>query len=65
MAAQIDDDVPPSVTLVATCRTVGCPTNGISCVGTYYANSEAPIYRGLCMECGQPITDLVPFRPAT
>lgn len=65
MSVQIDDDVPASVTLVATCHTEGCEANGIPCVGIYYANTQEPIYRGQCMQCGQPITDLVPFKPTT
>ncbi|GHH21972.1 hypothetical protein [Streptomyces lanatus] len=60
--AALDDEVEPEAAImVATCHTAGCPAEGEPCVGTYYANAEPPIYRGMCMPCGQPITDLVPY----
>jgi hypothetical protein len=65
VTVQVDEDVPPSVTLVATCHTEGCLANGVPCLGLYYANAEEPIYRGMCMPCGQIITDLVPYKEST
>lgn len=65
MAAQVDEDTPPSATLVAICRTQECPAQGIPYVGLYYANAEPPTYRGQCMQCGQLITDLKPHEPAS
>ncbi|MGY1502892.1 hypothetical protein ACW4TU_41060 [Streptomyces sp. QTS52] len=61
MASQIDDDEPQAVPLTATCRTPDCLVEGEPFHGDYYPNAEAPIYRGLCMRCGQPIEDLVPY----
>lgn len=61
MAAEVDEDVPASAMLVATCHTEGCPAENEPCVGLYYANAEEPIYRGMCMGCGEPVTDLVPY----
>ncbi|MEU9781518.1 hypothetical protein AB0H92_11175 [Streptomyces phaeochromogenes] len=60
MTAQVDEDVPPSTKLKATCRTEACQMNGESITGTYFANAEPPTYRGWCGECDRPITDLVP-----
>jgi hypothetical protein len=58
MATQDDETGPEPVTLVATCRTSGCPSQDQPFVGTYYGNAEPPLYRGLCMGCGQPVSDL-------
>ena len=52
MATQDDETGPEPVTLVATCRTSGCPSQDQPFVGTYYGNAEPPLYRGLCMGCG-------------
>jgi hypothetical protein len=58
--ADQDETEPVPVTLVATCRTPGCPSKDQPFPGIYYANAEPPTYRGLCMGCSQPVTDLVP-----
>jgi hypothetical protein len=63
MAVTEEEPIPASIQMVATCHTVVpevCPVNGIPFTGTYYANATEPIYRGVCMQCGQNITDLVP-----
>ncbi|MFG2022299.1 hypothetical protein [Streptomyces sp. NPDC048825] len=48
------------VHMVATCHTEGCRAEGVPFHGEYYPNAVRPTYRGVCMPCGQPITDLVP-----
>ncbi|SED62010.1 hypothetical protein SAMN05428942_2142 [Streptomyces sp. 2112.2] len=48
----------PSVTLIATCGTQGCPAEATPFEGVYFENPEHPLYRGQCGQCGQPITDL-------
>jgi hypothetical protein len=54
----MDDEAPISMT--ATCRTPACPVEGQAFTASFYANSEPPTYRGICMRCGQEITDIVP-----
>ncbi|MER5222835.1 hypothetical protein [Streptomyces flaveus] len=46
--------------MVATCHTEGCRAAGVPFHGEYYPNVVQPAFRGVCMPCGQPITDLVP-----
>lgn len=55
----MDDPIP--VTMTATCRTPECPVAGRPFTAIFYANAEPPIYRGICMRCGQPFTDLEPL----
>ncbi|MFE0058650.1 hypothetical protein [Streptomyces sp. NPDC059003] len=62
MEATEEEAMPHSQRMIAICRTAACAANGIPYPGTYYAAPEPPIYRGVCMGCGQPITDLVPVR---
>lgn len=52
----MDDPVP--VTLTATCRTQGCPVQDRPFAAPFYANPEPPTYRGICIRCGQALTDL-------
>lgn len=47
----------PCVTLIATCRTRGCPAEGVPFEGVYFENLEPPLYRGQCGQCGQ-VSDL-------
>ncbi|MCX4666443.1 hypothetical protein OG453_07145 [Streptomyces sp. NBC_01381] len=54
----MDEEAPVSMT--ATCRTPECPVEGQAFTASFYANSEPPTYRGICMRCGQVLTDLVP-----
>lgn len=54
----LDDEAP--VTMTAICRTLECPVEGQPFTASFYANSEPPTYRGICMRCGQALTDLVP-----
>ncbi|MGW7090116.1 hypothetical protein ACWGH2_42405 [Streptomyces sp. NPDC054871] len=58
--------MPQSQRMIAICHTDPnvCAVSGKPSVGTYYAAPEPPTYRGACMECGQPITDLVPVTAA-
>lgn len=63
-------DLPPSVRLIAVCRTPGCPAEGQEHEGTYYpyGDYDPPRYMGQCGPCQQPITDLRPTQapaPAT
>jgi hypothetical protein len=55
----MDEETPP-VMLVATCRTVGCPVEGVPFTAPFFPNTTEPIYRAQCARCGQPVTDLVP-----
>lgn len=52
----MDDESP--VPLIATCRTPECPVEGQPFTAAFYANSEPPTYRGICMRCGLELTDL-------
>lgn len=54
----MDDEAP--ITMTATCRTPECPVEGQAFTASFYANSAPPTYRGICMRCGQEITDIVP-----
>lgn len=44
----------------ATCRTEGCPVQGVTYTVDMYPNEAPPIFRAQCFQCGQPVTDLVP-----
>ncbi|WP_406260444.1 hypothetical protein OIA45_19715 [Streptomyces chartreusis] len=54
----MDDEA--SISMTATCRTPECPVEGQAFTASFYANGEPPIYRGICMRCGQALIDLVP-----
>lgn len=54
----------PPVTMTATCHTPECTVEGQPFTASFYANSEPPTYRGICMPCGQVLTDLVPAHAA-
>jgi hypothetical protein len=56
----MSDEEPTPVMMIATCRTPGCPMDGVGITAAFYANSAPPIYRGQCAQCEQPVTDLVP-----
>ncbi|WP_169317286.1 hypothetical protein [Actinacidiphila oryziradicis] len=55
----MDEETTP-VAMVATCQTAGCPVDGVPFNATLYANAAPPIYRAVCGQCGQIVTDLVP-----
>ncbi|WP_217572565.1 hypothetical protein [Streptomyces sp. GbtcB7] len=44
-----------------TCRTVMCPAAELTYTVDMYSNAEPPMYRAICGQCKQPITDLVPY----
>jgi hypothetical protein len=50
---------PTPVYFVATCRTEGCVVQDQGFRMPFYPNAVAPIYRGVCGQCGQTVTDLV------
>ncbi|MFF7631481.1 hypothetical protein [Streptomyces cyaneofuscatus] len=56
----MDDDEPTVDMMVATCRTPGCPMEGIGEIAPFFANPAPPTYRGQCGQCEQPHTDIVP-----
>ncbi|MEV0444614.1 hypothetical protein AB0I84_04335 [Streptomyces spectabilis] len=62
MASTNEEPTPRAQRMIATCHTDpgACPVSGIPFTGTYYAAPEPPLFRGVCMGCEQPITDLVP-----
>lgn len=56
-ATEVD---PTPVWMLATCRTVDCPAEAITYRVPCYPVGDPPIYNVVCMQCGQPVTDLVP-----
>jgi hypothetical protein len=53
-------DDPQPVVMVGTCRTSGCPFEGVPVTAPYIPNADPPTYRGWCDPCQQPVTDIVP-----
>ncbi|MBT2400647.1 hypothetical protein [Streptomyces sp. ISL-100] len=43
-----------------TCRTEGCPANGVPCNAPLYPNATEPTWRAQCGHCGKNITDMHP-----
>lgn len=54
------EEEPTPVMVIATCRTPGCPLEGIPQIEPFYPNATPPIFRGECAPCDRPHTDLVP-----
>jgi hypothetical protein len=48
----------PSITADVTCRTLGCPAEGVTFRVTLYENVEAPKYRSQCTSCNTPNDDI-------
>lgn len=49
----------PSITADVTCRTLGCPAEGVPFRVILYENVEAPKYRSQCTSCNTPNDDIV------
>lgn len=49
----------PSIQADVTCRTPGCPVEGIPFRATLYENLEPPTYRAHCGRCHTPNDDIV------
>lgn len=49
----------PSIEADVTCRTFGCPVDGVAFRVTLYANAEPPVYRAACGRCNTPNDDIV------
>jgi hypothetical protein len=56
----VDEEEPQPVKMVVTCRTEGCPVEGVSYTVDMYPNKTEPFYRAQCGQCHNPITDIVP-----
>lgn len=54
------DEDPTPVAMICTCRTPGCVACGIACAVEMYPNAAPPVYRAVCGQCGQTVTDIVP-----
>lgn len=49
----------PSTEADVTCRTPGCPVEGLAFRVTLYVNAEPPVYRAFCGRCNTPNDDIV------
>ncbi|MGW1625790.1 hypothetical protein [Streptomyces sp. NPDC002172] len=55
------DDEPQPVILTATCHTSGCTMAEVPNPAPFYPNADAPTFRGMCGQCGETVTDIVPL----
>jgi hypothetical protein len=55
------EEEPEPTLMNVTCRTEGCPVCNVTYVGIpMYANIVPPVWRAVCAQCGQTVTDIVP-----
>ncbi|MGW1801592.1 hypothetical protein ACWCQN_38155 [Streptomyces sp. NPDC001984] len=57
------DDEPEPVMMTATCHTEGCPEAGQPIVAPFFPEGDPPAFHAVCAQCGQPVTDVVPYAP--
>ncbi|MFD7764081.1 hypothetical protein [Streptomyces microflavus] len=60
MSANDHDSEVTATEMVITCRTAGCPHDGVPFTARMYPRPNPPVWAAVCAVCDQMVPDIVP-----